>query len=112
MEREFLKIPNGKSIHNVSVNDIIHISSKGAYSVIHLTAGEKHVCAKNLGTIFQKLSDKKHFCRTHKSHVVNLNKVKQYRSTGRSGIIIMNCGTWVPLSKREKSSFLSAFKNN
>jgi two-component system LytT family response regulator len=112
MVKEFLKIPNGRSIHNVAVNDIIHIKSKGAYSDIFLASGEKHTCAKNLCTLFESLSGKKHFYRPHKSHIVNLNKIKQYRSKGRGGIIVMSCGTWVPLSKREKSGFLSVFKNH
>jgi two-component system LytT family response regulator len=110
MEKDFLKIPNGKSIHAVTIKDIVHITSKGAYSVIHLSTGEKHACAKGLGELFERLSNHKYFYRPHKSHVVNLNKVKQYRSTGRGAILVMTCGSWVRVSKREKPGFLSVYR--
>ena len=111
MEKEFLKIPNGRSIHNITVDDIIYIKAKGAYAEIFLATGEKHTCAKNLSALFQNLSGKKYFYRPHKSHVVNLTKIKQYRSWGSCGLLVMSCGTMIPVSKREKPGFLSAFKN-
>jgi two-component system LytT family response regulator len=112
MEKEFLKVPDGKSIYNVAVEEIIHIRSKGAYSVIHLATGEKHKCANNLNVLFEKLSVKKHFYRPHKSHIVNLNKIKQYRSFGRCGMVMMVCGTMIPVSKRGRANFLNVYKNH
>jgi DNA-binding LytR/AlgR family response regulator len=111
MNSEFLKIPNGRSIYNVPINNIIHIKSKGAYSEIYLVSGERHRCARNISRLFEILGDKEYFYRPHKSHVINLNRVTQYMSFGRCGMVVMTCGTMIPISKRGKSEFLSVFKN-
>jgi two-component system LytT family response regulator len=111
MKNEFLKVSKGKnSIHAIYIPDIIHICSEGAYSVVHLSTDRKHKVSRNLKTVFGKLNGQKYFYRPHKSHVVNLSKIKEYTSEGSCGTIVMVCGTTIPVSKRERPGFLKAYR--
>lgn len=56
--------------------DRIRIESDGSYSTIYLTAAQKYVVSKNLKEYENVLPVKKFF-RVHKSHLINIKKVKK-----------------------------------
>ena len=47
------------------------------------------------------------FYSPHKSHLINLNLISKYHKEGN---ILMNNGTWVPVSIRKKKDFLNLGK--
>jgi two-component system LytT family response regulator len=49
------------------------------------------------------------FFRAHKSYLINLNHVQQYRK-GEGGTVIMSDGMEVEVSRRNKESFVQLFK--
>lgn len=111
MNSDFLKIPSKRNVHNVPFTDIVHIRSRGAYTETYLMTGEKIISAKNLNRMCKYLENKNYFFRPHKSHVVNLTKIKHYRTSGRNGVVVMICGTMIPVSARKKAPFLKAYKS-
>lgn len=88
----------------VAVNDIIRIESDGAYSTICMADGGKHIVSRNLKE-YEMLLPEEHFFRVHKSHIVNMKRVKKYlRSDGF--FVEMEDGSMVEIARRKKDEFL------
>lgn len=67
---------NKRSI--VALNDIIAIEAQGAYSHIHLLNGGTKIISKNIGHYEELLEDEPKFYRTHKSWLINTEKILSY----------------------------------
>ncbi len=49
------------------------------------------------------------FVRIHKSHMVNINAVKQYRK-GKGGEVLLSDGSELPISPARRDNFLNKFE--
>lgn len=88
----------------VAVNDIVRIESDGAYSTICMADGSRHIVSRNLKE-YEMLLPEAHFFRVHKSHIVNMKRVKKYlRSDGF--FVEMEDGSIVEIARRKKDEFL------
>lgn len=70
----------------------------------YLTDGSKLLVTKTLKD-FEHLLLGHHFFRVHKSHLVNLNQIKNY-IRGAAGYIVLTDNKEVPISRRKKEAFL------
>lgn len=103
----FIVVSESRKMHPVSVREIIHLESKGAYTVIYLLNKQQMVCSKNLRKVLNSM-DTNIFIRVHKSHAINLYEIKMYEK-GRGGCLIMSDGSVVPVAQRQKASFMKSF---
>lgn len=87
----------------INVNDIVSLEADGMYTNIILQ-NEKITASKPMKEILQDLPE--FFFRTHRSFAINLNQIKQPIRLSDSGIKTKT-GTFVPLSARNKETFLS-----
>jgi len=103
-------VSNGKKVRFIPYEDIIRCESRGAYTTIHTSDGETHLCSKNLGVVSRKLLNirKTFFIRVHKSHLVNIKQIKAMEKPG-SILLIMSDGSKIPVAGRRKTDFLSLF---
>ncbi|HTF05151.1 MAG TPA: LytTR family DNA-binding domain-containing protein [Bacteroidia bacterium] len=90
--------------HILQCAKIIRLEAEGSYTVIYFTDRKPIICSKYLRLIAERLNPKS-FCRTHKSHVINLQAMKSYEE-GRGGYVIMNDGTKITVSVRRKAAFM------
>ena len=92
----------------VEMDEIIHIKGDLQYSIIHVENGKNLTVSKNLNQMAKELNDS--FCRVHKSHIINLNKVKNYIK-GSGGQVLMDNGDVIDIARRRKEEFLEQLKN-
>jgi two-component system LytT family response regulator len=91
-----------EGMHVINTEDIIRCQSDDCYTNFFLSDGKKIIVSKTLKEIEEQLKGKD-FIRPHKSHLININKIKTfYRNDG--GYIIMIDGTEIPVSRRKKES--------
>jgi two-component system LytT family response regulator len=99
-----LGLPVKDGIAYVNVADIIRIESDGSYSTIYLTAAQKYVVSKNLKE-YEDILPVSLFFRVHKSHIINIKRVKKYIRTD-GAYVEMDDGSVVEISRRKKDDFL------
>lgn len=105
IDTEFAKIviPGAKLYQHVLVNDIIHCEGWQKYTRIHLKNGDIILSSYNIG-VFKDLLKEYNFFSPHKSHLINMNAIKNYNP---EGIVELINGNEVPVSRRRKADFLN-----
>ncbi len=99
-----LALPIKDGIVYLSISEIIRVESDGAYSIFYTDCGKKHLSSKNLGE-YEDILPGFGFFRVHRSHIVNVKKVKKFiRSDGN--FIEMEDGSRVEIARRKKDEFL------
>lgn len=100
-----LAIPTSDGMEYLSTAGIIRIEADRSYSWFFLEGKRKVLVSKHLKE-YQELLGEQKFFRPHNSHLINLEHVKKYiRQEG--GIIEMDDGSQVPLSRSRKEFFLA-----
>ncbi len=100
-----LGIPASDGMEYLNTNEIIRIEADRSYSWFYLVSKRKILVSKHLKE-YQELLGDQNFFRPHNSHLVNLEHVKKYiRHDG--GIIEMDDGSQIPLSRPRKEFFLA-----
>ena len=103
-----LPIPTAEGVLFLPLADIIRAEAAGSYSTIFLANKQKLVTSKNLTELEEMLASGD-FCKVHKSHLVNLRYVVKY-IRGEGGILVLNDGSEVDVSRRKKEELLERLK--
>lgn len=101
-----IALSTNKGVQFVKTEDILYCKGDGAYTYFHLKKGERITTSKNLKEYEEKLSHF-HFFRSHKSFLLNLAEIKNFKR-GENSHAIMSNGDTVGVSKRRKDEFLIA----
>lgn len=100
-------IPTIEGFEFIKISEIIRCQGMQKCTRVITTKKTDIVSSYNLGEFIKKL--KPHgFYSPHKSHLINLNLISKYHKEGN---ILMNNGTWVPVSIRKKKDFLNHVKH-
>ena len=94
-------------IRIIPTDTIEFIQASSNYSIINLTDGTKLMISKTLKSISETLSG--HFMKTHKSYVINLKYIKEYRL--KDSQIIMESTRSVLVSRANKTLIKNVFNN-
>jgi two-component system LytT family response regulator len=101
-----LEIPVKEGIFYCAVADVIRIESDGSYSTFYVTGGKRYVVSKGLKE-YEELLPQKEFFRVHKSHLINMHKIRKYvRNDGN--FLEMEDGCQIEVARRKKDEFLGA----
>lgn len=92
----------------VDVNKIVAIEANESYSNIRLMDGTIHLVSKNLKHFENLLLDNQNFFRSHKSWIVNLDKLERYNRS--KGEIELTSNVSAKLSKYRKEEFERALE--
>jgi two-component system LytT family response regulator len=96
--REQMLVKRGGHIYFVPFAAIEHIEARANYVKLHVETGE-HVVRGTIAEIARAL-DAHRFCRVHRSHIVNVDRIKEIRPRAlREHTIVLQSGTQVPLSE-------------
>ncbi|MCB9044762.1 MAG: response regulator transcription factor [Chitinophagales bacterium] len=101
---EKIGIPDDNGIRYVDIDDIIYCETFNRYTKV-VTLNMEILSSYNIGRYHETLP-RELFYQLHRSFIVNLNHVKRYDATG---LVIMNDGTEIPISKKHKEDFLQMF---
>lgn len=96
------------SICYIEVDNIVSLQADSNYTIIHMNNMQKLVFSKTLKE-FEELLDPNQFTRVHKSYIVNLQHVKEYKSID-GGIVKMSDGNHWSVSRRQLENFLQKMK--
>ena len=105
-----IALPTLEGLLFVELENIIRCEGESSYTSIYMENGKRELSSKNIGEI-EHLLDGSGFFKIHKSHIVNLNKVRKYMK-GNAGYVVMSSGDSVPVSRTKKESFLAILRSN
>ena len=95
-----LVLPSNDGQAVVKLNDIVFLKADSSYTEIYLADGSKLFLSRKL-LEFEKLQNYGPFMRTHRSYIVNLNRVKKILK--HDGGLIMDNGREVALASDKKN---------
>lgn len=101
-KNQSIGIPTIEGFSFFSINEIIRCEGLQKCTRVFTTTKTDIISSYNIGQ-FKKLLEPYGFFTTHKSHLINLDFMKQYY---REGSIILKDNSRIPVSKRRKSTFL------
>jgi two-component system LytT family response regulator len=97
-------IKENKKAFFVKTTDIVFIEASNYYCTIYTSGKKKHLLTMTLGELEKKLSDKI-FIRIHRSHVINLDFVKEFiPHFNGEYVVVMQDGTQLKLSRNYKEN--------
>jgi two-component system, LytTR family, response regulator len=103
-----IPIPTHNGFQLVPLQEIIYCQSNSNYTHFYLTE-KRRITASYTLRHYDELLNEHNFFRAHKSYLINLAHVTQYRK-GDGGTIIMSDNMEIELSRRNKDAFIRIFK--
>jgi len=82
----------------LDANEIDWIAADDYYAAIHARQG-RHLLRESLASLEQRL-DRNRFVRTHRSAIVNIDRVSAVRNEGGATLLVLSSGVRVPVSRR------------
>ncbi len=102
-------ISSVKGFQVVELKDIIYCEASGNYCNFHF-ANQQDICTVKTLQEYEKSLEDAGFFRIHKSWLINLLHVKEYRR-GEGGSVILSDGTELEIARRKKDGFLERVKH-
>lgn len=102
-----INIPSEEGFDIVKVKHIIRCEAVNAATYIFIEPNKKMVSSYNIGR-FKELLAAHGFFQPHRSYLINPAHVKKYI---RSGVIVMNDGSEIPLSQNHRQEFIALFSD-
>jgi two-component system LytT family response regulator len=103
-----LTIPTAEGFLFVSVNDILYCHAISNYTEFHLSNNRKLLSSYTLG-YYDELLAGHNFFRIHRSYLINLAHIKMYKKSD-GGVVVMNDGEEIEVSRSNKEAFLKILK--
>ncbi|RZL35081.1 MAG: response regulator transcription factor [Pedobacter sp.] len=104
-----IALPMQSEIRYVALSEIIRCEADNTYTFFVLANGEKILVSKSLKE-YADLLKPNGFLRTHQSHLVNPKYVKSWLKED-GGILLLNSGEKIPVSKPNKETVKQALQN-
>jgi len=101
-EDNLIGIPTMEGFDFIKIREILRCEGMQRCTAVLTTGNKKIVSSYNLGE-FRKVLEPVCFFSPHRSHLINMNYIRQYKN---EGTIVMMDGTFVPVAKRKKAEFL------
>ena len=101
-------IPSQKGYQVVKLSEIIYCEASINYTNFHFT-GKPVFCASRPIHEYEKLLEDCGFLRIHKSFLVNMEHVQEYKR-GEGGYVMLSNGAEVEVSRRKKDLLLAKMK--
>ena len=98
-----------EKINVIKVDEIIRCESDNYYTMFYFTNGKRLLVSKTLKEHDELLSEH-NFIRPHKSHLINVKYIKSYLKTD-GGVILMENGSKIPVSRRKKEYIMDIISN-
>ena len=100
-DRMIVQTGTGESV--LRLEEIDYLEAARNYVAVH-AGGREYVVRDTMVNVFRKLSGGS-FARTHRSFIVNIDKIKEIQTFGNGQRIILTSGQDVPLSRSYRDEF-------
>jgi two-component system LytT family response regulator len=108
-KKEKIILKTSSHIHILNTEDIIRIEADGNYCSFFTSDDRKIFVSKPIKDYEEQLIDQGFF-RIHKSHLINISKIK-YFDKAEGGYVIMNDGSTLPVASRKRDLLLDLFES-
>lgn len=98
-------IPLNYGHEYIHVNEIEYLEADNTYVYLYFVNGERKLVSKHLKYFENLLCDFQLFTKVHRSFIINRKEIKAFRKEDR-GIIVMNSGKQISLSRTHRQAFL------
>jgi two-component system LytT family response regulator len=105
--KEKIILKTFEHVHIINQEEIIRVEADRNYSTFYITDGRKILVSRSIKDFEDQLNDKG-FYRIHKSHIINISKVK-YFDKAEGGFVVMNDGISIPVASRKRELLLEFF---
>lgn len=99
-----LIVPTVKGLSFIPQDEVLHIEGYEGYTKIHLDDNSTLMSSYNIGKFEKVVSS--NFFKCHKSHIVNINKVRHFEN---EGYLVLENKQRVPISRANRKAFLEIF---
>ena len=107
-DNQRITIPTQEGFEVLSVQDIVYCKADDNYTHIFLKNKQKKLVSKTL-KYFEDILKENGFARIHKSYLVNVNAIINYKK-GKGGTITLENGKELSVSASKKGELLAYFK--
>lgn len=101
-------ISHTKGIKLVDINDIIYLEASGNCTVLYFSDGSRYLDTRTL-KIYEGILNPNIFYRIHKSHIINLDYLKEYLNEDGHFVVLKN-GKLLPVARNRVSTFVKTLK--
>ena len=102
-------LSTSEKINVVKIDEIVRCASDNYYTMFYFTNGKRLLVSKTLKEQEELLSEY-NFIRPHKSHLINVKYINSYLKS-EGGMILMEDGTKIPVSRRKKEYIMEILSN-
>lgn len=102
-------ISHTKGLKIVDDDSIVHLQASGNCTTIYFADGTRYLDTRTL-RIYEDLLNTKKFFRIHKSHIINLNFMKEYVSD-EGHFVVLKDDAQIPVARNRISEFVKYLKN-
>jgi len=88
----------------VEISDIVYCEAADNFTKFYMSSGKTHLICRKL-KFYEDILVPQHYCRIHRSTLVNLTFVQRYVK-GKGGTVILRDGKELAVSQSKKSGFL------
>jgi two-component system LytT family response regulator len=89
----------------IDIQQILRMEAAGSYTDIYLEDGTKINSTKKMN-YYETILAKHPFYKLHRSHFVNLNKIREIIKNEGDGMVVMQDGSRIEISRAKKDEFL------
>lgn len=101
-----ISIPTSTGLEFIRISQIVRLQADVNYTNLFMSDKRKILVSRTLKQ-FESLLAPYGFCRIHNSHLINLKFIKSYNK-GSGGVVTMDDGSEIDVSRGYKSTFLEA----
>jgi two-component system LytT family response regulator len=103
-----LCIASSKGFQVIKISEVVCCEARNSYTIFYLSDNRQVVSSKPIGDYETLLADA-FFVRVHKSWLINLKHLKEYRK-GEGGTVIMSNNKELEVARRKKEFFVTEMK--
>ena len=98
---EKIVLKSSNHVMVVEVSQIVRLESDDCYTNFHFNDGSSFMVSKTLKE-YEELLNPADFIRTHKSHMVNVNYIKNYNKFSEVYTLVLKDNSHIPVSRRKR----------
>ena len=105
-----IAISHTKGLKIVDDDTITHLEASGNCTVLYFQDGTRYLDTRTL-KVYENLLNPAKFCRVHKSHIINLDRLKEYLNED-GHFVLLEGDIRVPVARNRVSDFVKMLKES
>ena len=104
-----IAISHTKGLKIIEDKTIVHLEASGTCTMLYFEDGTRYLDTRTL-KIYENILDTSKFCRTHKSHIINLEMLTDYANED-GHFAVLRGGLKIPVARNRVTDFVRMLKS-